>query len=199
MDVFVRCRDGNNYPVEIQPKTTVADVKRAVEEQSELAAGTQRLFFDGVELTDGKQLMCETAIVSGDEIQCELRPLFSPGMKLEARDRQFPKYLCFASVVEVDGRRIKIHFDGWSAKYDYWTDDDTLDIGPVGTVESLGYFLDRPRGMSVEEWEAYRVSGSFEPAPVECFSPENVGRYFSNGPHKEPAAVAAGRIGLPWA
>eukprot|EP01059_Diplonema_ambulator_P016602 TRINITY_DN2825_c0_g2_i1.p1 TRINITY_DN2825_c0_g2~~TRINITY_DN2825_c0_g2_i1.p1 ORF type:complete len:165 (+),score=27.42 TRINITY_DN2825_c0_g2_i1:51-497(+) len=133
MDVFVRCRDGNNYPVEIQPNTTVADVKRAVEEQSQIVANTQRLFFDGVELTDGKQLMCETAIVSGDEIQCEFRPLFSPGMELEVRVTT--GMLCAATVAEVDGRRIKIRFDGWSDRFDYWTDDDAPDIAPVGKLK----------------------------------------------------------------
>jgi len=43
----------------------------------------------------------------------------------------------FAAEVHEDGK-ILIHFDGWSAGYDYWTDPTTSDIHPIGWFDQCG-------------------------------------------------------------
>ena len=45
---------------------------------------------------------------------------FRIGMKLEAVDKKNMALTCVATVVDVLGDRILIHFDGWEDAYDYW-------------------------------------------------------------------------------
>ena len=40
--------------------------------------------------------------------------------------------------------KIKIHFDGWTCRYDYWSDVDTLDLHPVGWCERNGWEIQKP-------------------------------------------------------
>ena len=40
--------------------------------------------------------------------------------------------------------KIKIHFDGWTCRYDYWSDADTLDLHPVGWCERNGWEIQKP-------------------------------------------------------
>jgi hypothetical protein len=61
------------------------------------------------------------------------------GMRLEAKDRKNPRLTCVATVAEViddlgDGGppRVKVHFDGWTAEYDYVTTLDNEDLHPAG-------------------------------------------------------------------
>lgn len=87
---------------------------------------------------------------------------FSPGMRLEAKDRKNPSLVCVATVAEVKGTQLLIHFDGWSEKYDYWCDRKTPDIHPVGWCTMHGRCLQSPKGealwwiCSLEEIERER-------------------------------------------
>jgi len=40
--------------------------------------------------------------------------------------------------VAEDGKLL-IHFDGWSANYDYWTDPSTTDIHPIGWFDQCSH------------------------------------------------------------
>ena len=40
--------------------------------------------------------------------------------------------------------KVKIHFDEWTCKYDYWTGTETVDLHPVGWCERNGWELQKP-------------------------------------------------------
>jgi hypothetical protein len=48
---------------------------------------------------------------------------FKVGMKLEVADKRNPKLIRVASISHRQSHSIKIHFDGWDEKYDYWVID----------------------------------------------------------------------------
>lgn len=69
---------------------------------------------------------------------------FDIGMKLEVVDKRNPILIRVASVVDTDGHLIKVHFDGWADSYDYWLDDDSIDIHPPGWCAKTGHPLTPP-------------------------------------------------------
>jgi len=72
---------------------------------------------------------------------------FKVGMKLEGIDPLHPSLYCVLSVAEVKGHRLRLHFDGYSECYDFWTNADSPFIFPVGWVEKNGKELQPPLGM----------------------------------------------------
>lgn len=58
--------------------------------------------------------------------------MFEVGMKLEAIDPEHASLFCVCTIVERIGYRIKLHFDGYSTKFDFWKNVDSLDIFPPG-------------------------------------------------------------------
>ncbi len=69
---------------------------------------------------------------------------FQPYMKLEVVDKRNPSLIRVATIVEVEGHRIKINFDGWADLYDYWLDDDSPDIHPAGWCAKTQHPLTPP-------------------------------------------------------
>ncbi|XP_055994412.1 lethal(3)malignant brain tumor-like protein 4 [Sorex fumeus] len=69
---------------------------------------------------------------------------FLPNMKLEVVDKRNPRLIRVATILDVDNQRLKIHFDGWDHKYDYWTDADSPDIHPSGWCDVTGHPLELP-------------------------------------------------------
>ncbi|XP_007487751.1 lethal(3)malignant brain tumor-like protein 4 isoform X1 [Monodelphis domestica] len=69
---------------------------------------------------------------------------FLVNMKLEAVDKRNPSLIRVATIVDVEDQRIKVHFDGWSHKYDYWMDVDSPDIHPIGWCNMTGHPLEVP-------------------------------------------------------
>ena len=61
------------------------------------------------------------------------------------------------------GYRIKIHLDGWSSDYDFWTDDDWPDLHPSGWCQKTGHPLQPPVSMS--STQSSNVSGDQCPTP----------------------------------
>ena len=56
-----------------------------------------------------------------------------------------PRLICVATISQVVGRLLKIHFDGWEEEYDQWLDATSPDIYPVGWSELVGHRLEPPR------------------------------------------------------
>jgi hypothetical protein len=84
------------------------------------------------------------------------------GMKLEATDRANPSMICVATVVEIDPlghpeAPIRIHFDGWTDKYDYWASVKSADLHRIGHCQATGHRLEKPKG-----YEAIIVQSSDE-------------------------------------
>ncbi|XP_055466097.1 lethal(3)malignant brain tumor-like protein 4 [Psammomys obesus] len=71
---------------------------------------------------------------------------FLPNMKLEAVDKRNPRLIRVATIVDADDHRVKIHFDGWDHKYDYWTDAESPDIHPIRWCHRTGHPLEVPYG-----------------------------------------------------
>ena len=69
---------------------------------------------------------------------------FEVGMKLEAVDQRNPSLIRVASVSELIGHRVKLHFDGWTDIYDFLLDDDSPDIHTVGWCNKTGHPLVPP-------------------------------------------------------
>ncbi|XP_028659569.1 lethal(3)malignant brain tumor-like protein 4 isoform X2 [Erpetoichthys calabaricus] len=85
-----------------------------------------------------------TAAVPGSVFKQKKRHGFTSKLKLEAVDKRNPMLIRVATIVDVDDYRLKIHFDGWSSKYDYWIDSDTPDIHPAGWCQRTGHPLEPP-------------------------------------------------------
>ncbi|CAL8079707.1 unnamed protein product [Orchesella dallaii] len=60
---------------------------------------------------------------------------FEVGMKVEAADLLNPEFICPATISNVAGHLLKIHFDEWEEEYDQWVDARSVDIYPVGWCE----------------------------------------------------------------
>ncbi|KAG3294179.1 L3MBTL4, histone methyl-lysine binding protein [Ictidomys tridecemlineatus] len=69
---------------------------------------------------------------------------FLPNMKLEVVDKRNPRLIRVATIIEVDDQRVKVHFDGWDHKYDYWQEADSPDIHPIGWCDVTGHPLEVP-------------------------------------------------------
>lgn len=66
------------------------------------------------------------------------------GMRVEAADLMDPRLVCVATVAQVAGRLVRIHFDGWSDDFDQWMDCNSPEIYPIGWCELAGYRLEPP-------------------------------------------------------
>lgn len=76
---------------------------------------------------------------------------FQVGMRLEVVDVYDKSLIRPATIVERADYHIKLHFDGWpEEEYDFWMDDDSFDLHPVGYCEETGHELTRsiPEGIS---------------------------------------------------
>lgn len=96
---------------------------------------------------------------------------FRPGMKLEGVDPQHPSYFCVLTVAEVNGYRLRLHFDGYPENYDFWVDADSTDIFPAGWCEKYGHVLHPPPGYTVDDfnWNTYLKHTKASAAPKHLF------------------------------
>uniref|UniRef100_A0A8C7KWT1 L3MBTL histone methyl-lysine binding protein 4 n=1 Tax=Oncorhynchus kisutch TaxID=8019 RepID=A0A8C7KWT1_ONCKI len=69
---------------------------------------------------------------------------FQVNMKLEAVDRRNPMLVRVATVSDTEDYRVKIRFDGWHEKFDFWVDSDLPDLHPVGWCARTGHPLEPP-------------------------------------------------------
>ncbi|KAG7488690.1 hypothetical protein MATL_G00037020 [Megalops atlanticus] len=69
---------------------------------------------------------------------------FQVNMKLEAVDRRNPMLIRVATIVDTEDYRVKIHFDGWHDKFDFWVDSDLPDLHPIGWCARTGHPVEPP-------------------------------------------------------
>ena len=67
-------------------------------------------------------------------------------MKLEAKDRLHPTLVAVATIINIRDKKLLIHFDGWTSKYDYWCKPTSDDIHPVGWCAQHKKDLQPPKG-----------------------------------------------------
>ncbi|XP_035285417.1 lethal(3)malignant brain tumor-like protein 4 isoform X1 [Anguilla anguilla] len=65
-------------------------------------------------------------------------------MKLEAVDRRNPMLIRVATIIDSEDYRVKVHFDGWHHKFDFWVDSDHSDLHPAGWCAQTGHPLEPP-------------------------------------------------------
>ncbi|CAH3194214.1 unnamed protein product, partial [Porites evermanni] len=80
---------------------------------------------------------------------------FKIGSKLEAVDLREPALICPATVTDLKGPLLRIHFDGWDESYDQLVDMDSLDIFPVSYCGSVSHPLQPPGPMPDRYVERY--------------------------------------------
>jgi len=86
-----------------------------------------------------------------DWLSCWLQSVtphgFRVGMKLEAVDKKNnTETTCVATVIDVLGDHVLIHFDGWDNIYDYWSDPSSPFLHPVGWCQENEKPLSPPKG-----------------------------------------------------
>ncbi|XP_035490127.2 lethal(3)malignant brain tumor-like protein 4 isoform X4 [Scophthalmus maximus] len=73
------------------------------------------------------------------------RNSFKVGMKLEGLDPSHPSLFCVLTVAEIQGYRVRLHFDGYPECYDFWANADSWDLKPAGWCEKNGHKLLLPK------------------------------------------------------
>ena len=63
---------------------------------------------------------------------------FKQGMKLEAVDKANSSLVCVATINDIIGDWLLIHFDGWDNGFDYWAQVDSPYIHPINWCKSKG-------------------------------------------------------------
>ncbi|XP_063055254.1 lethal(3)malignant brain tumor-like protein 4 isoform X1 [Engraulis encrasicolus] len=103
------------------------------------------------------------------------RNSFKAGMKLEGLDPVHPSLFCVLTVAEVQGYRIRLHFDGYPECYDFWVNADSWDIKPPGWCEKSGLKLLLPKGCREGEfnWSTYVKNCRGQLAPKHLFKSLN--------------------------
>ncbi len=71
---------------------------------------------------------------------------FKPGMKLEACDPRNLTSVCIATVIGMQGPRLRLRLDGSDDKNDFWRLVDSGDLHPIGHCERNGGLLQPPLG-----------------------------------------------------
>ncbi|KAM6239864.1 lethal(3)malignant brain tumor-like protein 4 isoform 3-T4 [Porphyrio hochstetteri] len=96
---------------------------------------------------------------------------FKVGMKLEGLDPEHPSRFCVLTVAEVQGYRMRLHFDGYPGCYDFWVNADSSDIHPVGWCEKTSHKLLPPKGFKEGEfnWTSYLKNCKAQAAPKSLF------------------------------
>ncbi|CAO1367507.1 unnamed protein product [Diamesa serratosioi] len=95
---------------------------------------------------------------------------FSIGMKLEAIDPENQSLFCVCTVKELQGYRIKLHFDGSTILYDFWVNADSKNIFPAGFCRSSSRTLQAPPKFKINfNWAEYLVATNSVSAHRNCF------------------------------
>lgn len=99
------------------------------------------------------------------------RNAFKVGMRMEAIDPTHPSLFCVVSVAEVQGFRMRLHFDEYPEVYDYWVNADSIDIFPPGWCEKNHRNLKPPLSYSPSNfsWPLYLKQVRAVAAPKHFF------------------------------
>ncbi|KAM4699513.1 lethal(3)malignant brain tumor-like protein 3 isoform 1-T4 [Discoglossus pictus] len=131
---------------------------RKTSKQTKAAAASKKKLWNWVSyLEEEKMLAAPLKLFKEHQTFPQSRNGFKVGMKMEGIDPEHPSLYCVLTVVEVQGYRMRLHFDGYPDCYDFWVNADSLDIHPVGWCERTGHKLLPPKGYRDGEfnWPLY--------------------------------------------
>ncbi|CAH8465715.1 unnamed protein product [Dicrocoelium dendriticum] len=98
---------------------------------------------------------------------------FCIGCKLEAVDKRNPGIACVATVKDIIGDYILIHFDGWDCSFDQWAHVSSELLHPVGYCEDQELTLSIPSDWSTRitgfTWKQYLKETNSKAVPKEAF------------------------------
>eukprot|EP00095_Tigriopus_kingsejongensis_P003061 maker-scaffold101_size371023-snap-gene-1.12 protein:Tk03061 transcript:maker-scaffold101_size371023-snap-gene-1.12-mRNA-1 annotation:"lethal malignant brain tumor-like protein 3 isoform x2" len=96
---------------------------------------------------------------------------FEVTMKMEAIDPDHPALICVVSISDIQGSRLRLHFDGYSYSYDFWENADSPNIFPSGFCASRGQRLEPPKGFKDRpfDWSSYLDETKCRPAIPDLF------------------------------
>ncbi|XP_076467384.1 polycomb protein SCMH1-like [Babylonia areolata] len=101
---------------------------------------------------------------------------FEVGMKLEASDPRNLTFICVASVVAIQGPRLRLRLDGSDNKNDFWRLVDSSDLHPIGFCEQHDGLLQPPLGFRMNQsiWPTFlqKTLHGAKIAPDRCFKKE---------------------------
>ncbi|XP_074646851.1 polycomb protein SCMH1-like isoform X2 [Tubulanus polymorphus] len=133
---------------------------------------------------------------------------FKVGMKLEAQDPRNLTSTCIATVVGIQGPRLRLRLDGSDNKNDFWRLVDSSDLHPVGYCEKNGGLLQPPLGfrMNQSSWPLFlkRTLNGAKIAGESCFKKEaqaprcnlfKIGQKLEAVDRKNPHLVCPATIG----
>ncbi|XP_056594570.1 lethal(3)malignant brain tumor-like protein 4 isoform X2 [Triplophysa dalaica] len=108
-----------------------------------------------------EEYMTETSTCAAPSQAFSLRAAhgFQVHMKLEAVDRRNPMMIRVATVTDTEDFRVKLHFDGWHERFDFWVDSDLPDLHPVGWCARTGHPLEPPPNAGVCEQKSSVAQG----------------------------------------
>lgn len=97
---------------------------------------------------------------------------FRVGMRMEAIDPQHPALFCVVTVSEIQGYRMRLHFDEYPDMYDYWVNADCVDIFPPGWCEKNNRTLQPPASYTTANfsWPTYLKQMRAVAAPRQLFT-----------------------------
>uniref|UniRef100_A0A8P4GIU3 L3MBTL histone methyl-lysine binding protein 1b n=1 Tax=Dicentrarchus labrax TaxID=13489 RepID=A0A8P4GIU3_DICLA len=104
------------------------------------------------------------------------RNSFKVGMKLEGLDPSHPSLFCVLTAAEIQGYRVRLHFDGYPECYDFWANADSWDMKPAGWCEKNGHKLLLPKGSCKDgefNWSMYVKNCRGQLAPKHLFKSLN--------------------------
>lgn len=99
-----------------------------------------------------------------------MRNEFKVGMKLEGIDPSHPSKFCVLSIVDIQGFRLRLHFDGYNGRFDFWVNADSKQIFPIGFCKKTYRKLEYPPGLSTFNWKIYLSVTNSKAAPENLFS-----------------------------
>ncbi|XP_012944082.1 polycomb protein SCMH1 [Aplysia californica] len=133
---------------------------------------------------------------------------FGKMMKLEANDPRNNTSSCIATVIDMQGPRLRLRLDGSDDKNDFWRLVDSGDLHPVGYCEKHRGLLQPPLGfrMNSSSWPGFlqRTLSNATLAPDSCFKKEppspprnefQVGQKLEAVDRKNPALICPATVG----
>ncbi|XP_063227929.1 lethal(3)malignant brain tumor-like protein 3 isoform X2 [Bacillus rossius redtenbacheri] len=97
---------------------------------------------------------------------------FKTGMKMEGIDPEHPSVFCVLTVMDVQGYRMRLHFDGYPVSHDFWVNADSMDIFPAGWCEKNNHKLQPPKTIHANtfNWGSYLKLCRAQAAPRNLFA-----------------------------
>ncbi|XP_037280784.1 polycomb protein Scm [Rhipicephalus microplus] len=133
---------------------------------------------------------------------------FRAGMKLEAQDPRNVTSTCIATVVGIQGPRLRLRLDGGDNKNDFWRLVDSEEVKPIGHCERIGGMLQPPLGfrMNASSWPMFLLKtlnkadiaseSYFKPEPASPRSNEfKVGMKLEALDRKNPHLICPATVG----